>query len=163
VQAATVLVDLQGPLSDAEANVDRQLKAMRDGSAIRASLETNPRLKLELAKNRPAANAALGRVGAMQADALGPILREMPAATRQAAIRAYAGRFTVAELEALAAFYRSPAGAKLARLQPEISREVGREVGQRFQSRLQAAEKVLQPKIAAELKAAFPQPAEKAR
>lgn len=154
--AATAVVNLTNPPARAQAQLDAQLKAMRNGDAVRAMLGQNPRFKQEAAKNQPAFNAALARIGAMQADAVGPIQREMMTASRAALIDGYAANFTVAELNAIAAFYKSPAGAKLLARQPAIGMEVNRQMQAKFGPRIVAAEKAVGPKIEAELKKLFP-------
>jgi hypothetical protein len=159
MKSAAAVVELQNPSARASAQLEAQLKAMRSGEAIRAMLSQNPRFKQEAAKNQPAFNAALARMGAMQADALGPIQREMLAASRQVAIAAYAREFTAAELDQIAAFYRSPAGAKLLARQGAINAEVGKAMQQKYAARVQAAEKAVGPKIEAELRKLFPQQA----
>lgn len=158
-KAAAAVVDLQNPAARANAGLEAQLKAMRNGDVIRGMLSQNPAFKQEAAKNQPAFNAAIARMGAMQADALGPIQREMLTASRQVAINAYAREFTAAELEQIAAFYRSPTGAKLLARQNAINAEVGKSMQQKFGPRVQAAEKSVGPKIEAELRKLFPQQA----
>lgn len=156
VRAATAVVDLANPPARAKAGLEAQLKEMRAGAAIRALFANNPRFRAEAAKNQPAFNSAIARMGAMQADALGPILTEMQAASREVAIEAHARSFTEAELDQIAAFYRSPAGRKLIDRQPAIAAEVSRMIAQRFAPRMQAAEKSIAPKLEAELKKLFP-------
>ena len=158
-KSAAAVVELQNPSARASAQLEAQLKAMRSGEAIRAMLSQNPRFKQEAAKNQPAFNAALARMGAMQADALGPIQREMLTASRQVAVAAYAREFTAAELDQIAAFYKSPAGAKLLARQGAINAEVGKAMQQKYGARVQAAEKSVGPKIEAELRKLFPQQA----
>ena len=158
-KSATAVVELQNPTARANAALEAQLKAMRNGDAIRGMLGQNPRFKQEAAKNQPAFNAAIARMGALQADALGPIQREMLTASRQTAIQAYARQFTAAELDQIAAFYRSPAGAKLVARQGAINAEVSNAMQQKFAPRIQAAEKAVGPKIEAELRKLFPQQA----
>jgi hypothetical protein len=150
-KSAAVVVDLTNPPARANAQLEAQLKAMRNGDAVRAMLSQNPAFRQEAAKNQPAFNATLARMGAMQADALGPIQREMLTASRAAATDAYATRFTAAELDAIAAFYRSPAGAKLLAQQPAINQEVAKAMQTKFGPRIQAAEKSVGPKMQAEL------------
>jgi hypothetical protein len=158
--AATALVDLIAPLPQAQAAMDQQLAAMRKGEAIRAMLANSPqtaqRYQMEAAKNQPAFNQGLARIGAMQAEAIGPIMKEMVPATRKASIDAYAGAFTAAELQAITAFYRTPAGAKLLRAQPQVQQQVNRQISQQFAPRMQKAEQGLAPKIQAELQKLFP-------
>jgi hypothetical protein len=155
-KSAAAVVELQNPTARANAQLEAQLKAMRNGDALRAMLSQNPAFKQEAAKNQPAFNATLARAGAIQADALGPIQREMLASSRQVAIAAYAREFTAAELDQIAAFYRSPAGAKLLARQNAINAEVGKAMQQKYGARVQAAEKAAGPKIEAELRKLAP-------
>lgn len=158
-KSASAVVDLASPPARSSAQLEAQLKAMRSGDALRQMLNQNPRFRQEAAKNQPAFNSTLARMGAMQADALGPIQREMLAASRAAAIETYATRFTAAELDAIAAFYRSPAGAKLLSQQSAINAEVGKQMQTKFGPRVQAAEKSVGPKMDAELRKLMPQQA----
>lgn len=156
---ATQLVDQISPPARSRAQLDAQMKDIRSGAVIRAQLGQNPRFAQEAAKNQPAFNSAIGRIGALQADALGPIRLEMLNASRQEAIAAYARNFTAEELTAILAFYKSPAGTKLAGTQSRINAEVGATMQTKFAQRLMNAEKATAPKIEAELKKLFPAPA----
>jgi len=156
-QLAAALVDLTNPPAAGTAQIEQQLKAMRDGQAVRGVLSQNPQLRMELAKNTPAANAGIARVGAAQADAMGPILREMQTAGRQASIDAYARNFTAAELQAILAFNRSPVGAKLMRMQPQMARAVNSDLQAKFGPRVQAVEKSLATRLQSEMPKMFPQ------
>jgi hypothetical protein len=155
--AATELVDVLMPAGQARSAVDAQVRSIREGQMVRAMIGANPQGKAELAKNAPATNAAIGRMGAIQADALGPIFTEMQAASRQAAIANYARSFSVEELRAITAFYRTPAGSKLARSQGQVMAEAGRQVQQQFGPRIEAAQKRIGPQLEAEFKKGFPQ------
>ena len=55
------------------------------------------------------------------------------------AVEVYAPRFTTEEIRQLIAFYKTPIGNKLAKLQPEISGEVGRKMGAVMVQRLPEA------------------------
>jgi len=154
--AATALVDLLSPPAQQQALLDRQLAEMRKGAAIRGLLGSNPRFRMEEAKKQPAFEATLARMGTIQADSMGPILKEMIPAQRSATIAAYAKAFTPAELNAIAAFYRSPAGVKFARVQPQIGAQVGKDMAQRFGPRMETAQKNIGPKLDAELKKLLP-------
>lgn len=154
--AATALVNVLAPAEAEKQLLDRQLADMRTGAAIRQMFSGNPRFQTEAAKNQPAFNQALARMGAMQADAVGPVMREMLPATRSATIAAYAKAFTAAELTQLATFFKSPAGAKFMRIQPQIQADVGKQMQARFGPRLEAAQKSVTPKLEAELKKLFP-------
>ncbi len=158
--AATALVDVIAPLPQAQAQLEAQLGEMRKGAAVRAMLASNPRYQMEAAKNQPAFNQGIARIGAMQADAVGPIMREMVPATRKATIAAYASAFTPAELTAITAFYKTPAGQKLIRQQAQLQGQVNQQMAQQYGPRMAAAQQALAPKIDAELKKLFPpQPA----
>lgn len=157
--AATALVDLISPLAQAQQQLETQLGEMRKGAAVRAMLAGNPRFQMEAAKNQPAFNQGIARIGAMQADAVGPIMREMVPATRKATIAAYAAAFTPAELAAITAFYRTPAGQKLLRLQPQLQAQVNQQMAQQFGARLASAQQALAPKMDAELRKLFPEQA----
>jgi hypothetical protein len=155
-RAATELVDLLTPQAQAKANLDRQLNEMRQGAGIRAAFGNNPRFQMEAAKNQPSFNAALARMGAMQAETLGPILTDMQTASRQLTIETYAKTYSAEELRAILAFFRSPAGAKWVRQQPQVTAEVNRTLQQRFGPRLETAQKSVGPRVEAELKKLFP-------
>ncbi|WP_448582002.1 DUF2059 domain-containing protein [Thermaurantiacus sp.] len=154
--AATTLVDLIAPLPAAQAQLEAQLGEMRKGAAVRAMLGGNPRYQMEAAKNQPTFNQGIARIGAMQADTLGPIMREMVPATRKATIAAYAAAFTPAELAAITAFYKSSAGQKLLRQQPQLQARVNQQMAQQFGPRMTSAQQSLAPKIDAELRKLFP-------
>jgi hypothetical protein len=156
VASATVLIDLLTPPASSKAALDQQLAGVRQGNLIRAQLGNNPRFKEKADKNDPALASALSRMGAQQADALGPIYTETQGAVRATSVQAYATNFTIAELNAAATFYRTPVGTKLLATQPRIAALVNQRVQQQYAPRLQAAQQGLAPKLDAELKALFP-------
>ncbi len=156
VAAATTLVDVQTPPAASKAALDAQLREMRQGAAVRAMLSQNPGFKAEAAKNQPAFNSAMARMGAIQADAIGPIMVEMQKASRSAAIDTFAKNFTAAELQQITAFYRSPVGAKLLARQGAMSQDIARQVQTRFGPRMEAAQKAIAPKMQAELQKLAP-------
>lgn len=156
VKAATALVDTIIPQAAAKAQLDQQIAQIRSGAGVRAMLSANPALKAELAKNSPAVTAGLGRMGAIQADAVGPIMREMQASARAEQIASFARNFTADELNQIAAFYRTPAGAKFLARQGAVAADVAKSNTQKFGPRMQAAEKAVAPKLDAELRKTFP-------
>jgi hypothetical protein len=154
--SATVLVDTLTPPATSKAALEQQMAGVRQGNLIRAQLGNNPRFRETAQKNEPGFAAAMARMGNLQADALAPIYTEMQAAVRTATIQAYASNFTIDELNAATAFYRTSTGAKLLRTQPQLAAQVNQNVQQQFTPRLQAAQQGLAPKLDAELKALFP-------
>jgi hypothetical protein len=162
--AATELVDTMTSPAASKAGLAAQIKAVREGQMVRAMLQNNPQYRTEAAKNQPVFNSGIARMGAMQADALGPIMLESQAASRQIAISAYAKAFTAEELKVITAFYRTATGAKLLRTQPQVGQEVNKGVQAKYGARLEAAQKALAPKIQAELRKIMPaQPPGKAK
>jgi hypothetical protein len=155
-KAATALVDTIVPQAVAKAQLDQQIAQIRAGAGVRAMLSANPALKTELAKNSPAVNAGIGRMGAIQADAVGPIMREMQASARAEQIASFARNFTAAELAQITAFYRTPAGAKFLAKQGAVTADVAKSNAQKFGARMQAAERAAAPKLEAELRKTFP-------
>jgi len=151
IAAATVLVDLQTPPGAAKAALDNQLREMRQGAAIRAMMSSNPAFRAEAAKNQPAFNSAMARMGAIQADAVGPIMVDMQKASRTIAIDTFARNFSAAELQQITAFYKSPTGAKLLARQGQMSQDIAKQVQARFGPRMEAAQKAVAPKLQAEL------------
>ena len=156
IKAATALVDTIVPPAAAKEQMDKQISQIRSGAGIRTMLSGNPQLKAELAKNSPAVNAGIGRMGAIQADAVGPIMREMQASARAEQIASFARNFTAAELAQITAFYRTPAGAKFLAKQGAVTADVAKSNAQKFGARMQAAERAAAPKLEAELRKTFP-------
>lgn len=156
VKAATALVDTLIPPASANAQLDRQIAQIRSGAGVRAMLSGNPALKAELAKNSPAVNAGIGRMGAIQADAVAPIMREMQTSARAEQIASFARNFTADELSQVAAFYRTPAGMKFLARQGVVTSDVAKSNATKFGPRMQAAEKAVAPKLDAELRKTFP-------
>ena len=154
--AAQTLVDTIAPRAAATAQLNRQLEQMRSGSSVRAMLSANPRIRAELAKNSPAIEAGLARMGAIQADALEPILREMQDSARAAQVAAFAENFSVEEMREITAFYQSPAGAKLRDRQGALAADVARNNSEKFATRMRAAEQSIAPRLDAELRKLFP-------
>lgn len=156
--AATILADLLSPPDVANARIERQISEMRSGEPFRQSLARDPQLRTELARNSPAVNAAIARIGELQATTMAPILRAMQADARRQQIARLAHDFTAAELAEITAFYRTAAGQKLLATQAEIARDVARSNIEKFAPRIQAAEKAMAPRIQAELKQIRPDP-----
>jgi len=156
IEAARTLVETITPESAATAQLEQRLREIRSGSGIRAMLSSNPRMRAELAKNSPATEAGLARMGKIQADALEPILREMQNSGRAVQAASFAELFTTAELREITAFYRSPAGAKLLATQGKVAAAVTSSNNEKFQTRLRSAEQAIAPQLDQELRKLFP-------
>lgn len=156
VKAATVVVDLVNPPARGQAQLEQQIKQMRSGAQVRAMISQSPGFKEAEAKNKAGFAAAFSRIGALQADTMAPIQRDMLAASRQTAIAAYARDFTVAELNAIATFFRTAPGTKFLAKQGQVNAEVAKANQAKFAPRIQAADKAISPKINAELQKLAP-------
>lgn len=156
IATATAIVEKTNPSAAATAQVEAQIKQMRSGNAVRAMLSQSDRLRMELAKNQPSVNASIARLGEAQANAMGPILRDMQKTSRQAMIAGYAANFSVPELQQINSFFQTPAGAKFLQRQPVISRAVS-DSQQKYGPRIQAAEKAFGAQLQTEVPKMFPQ------
>lgn len=155
-KVATALVEILSPADRVRARVEQQVESMRNGDTIRQTLNRNPRFRAELARNSPAIEAGIRRIGKLQADTLGPVLMDMQDNSRQAHIAQLVARFSVAELRQITAFYKTTAGAKFLQQQGEISAAVARSNMENHGQRLQDAEKSITTEISNELRQMFP-------
>lgn len=154
---ATQIVDMQSPQATIKAQLDAELKAMREGQGIRRRMAQSPAYQADAARDDPAFNAAVARMGALEADAVGPVMRDMQATNRQLRINSYVEQFSVAELQEILKFLHSPAGRKLTESQPKIRNDIGQKLQAEFGPKMQAAQRSAGPKIQAELQKLFPQ------
>ncbi len=160
IGSATAMVEAISPAAREKTAFDAQMANIRRGALLAQMIGNNPRVREAAQKDKAAVEAMLGRAGALQADALAPIFAQRVAAIRQGNIQAFASRFTIAELNAIAAFYKSGAGAKLLTAQPTIAAEVTRTVNAQYAPNVEAAQKAIAPRVEAEIKTMFPdQPA----
>lgn len=158
--SATAMIEAISPKAREQAALETQIANIRRGALVAQQIGRNARVQQAAKDNKVALEAMLARAGALQADALAPIFRQRAEATREATIKAYASRFTIAELNAITAFYKSGPGAKLLGAQPGIAADVNRTVNARFAPNVQAAQETVAPQVAAEVKKMFPdQPA----
>jgi hypothetical protein len=156
VAAAAAMVEAISPAAAEKAALDQQLANIRRGALIFQLIANNQQVQAAVQNNRAGVEAMLARAGAIQADALAPIFSQQQAAVRQASVQAYAQQFTIAELNAISAFYRSAAGQKLRTTQPQIAQTVGRQVQQQFAQALQNANQSVAPRVRTEVNSLFP-------
>lgn len=160
VAAATAMIEAISPQTREKAAMDAQVANIRRGALIAQMIGANPRVREAAQKDKPGVEAMLGRAGAIQADALTPIFVQRAAAIRAATIQAYASQFTIAEMAAITAFYRTGPGAKLLTAQPSIAQRVNAQVNAQYGPNVEAAQKAIAPRIEAEVKKLIPdQPA----
>lgn len=154
---ATRIVELQSPAAAVKAQLDTEMKALREGQGIRRRMAQSPAYQAAASRNEPKFNAAIARMGTIEADAVEPVMRDMQAANRQLRINSYVERFAVAELQEILKFLQSPTGRKLTGAQTQINADVARKLQAEFGPKVQAAQRTAGPKIQAELEKLFPQ------
>lgn len=160
IAAATAMIETISPRAREQAALDAQLAGIRRGALLARQIGANPRVQQAAKDKKAEVEAMLGRAGAIQADALTPIFRQRANAIREETVKAYASQFTIAELNAIAAFYKSGPGTKLLGAQPGIAAQVNQQVNAQYAPNVEAAQKGIAPRIEAEVKKMFPdQPA----
>jgi hypothetical protein len=150
--AATRLVEQLDVRGQLQRSLMGNVAAMRSGAAIRSMLAQQPGFIGAYQANRARFDPALKKAGAIQADVSEKIIREnTPAAVKEAAL-AYARNYTLAELQGLSAFYRTPLGQAFNAKQGKVSGEVvagtGRVIGQKIDAGMEAAAPRLQAALA---------------
>ena len=146
IAAARALVqqlDVQGQINR---SLTQNVEMMRSGVAMRSMLAQQPGFAQAYTANRPRFDAALKNAGAIQARIAEKIIRENTPAIVAMAEKAYARNYTAAELQGLAAFFRTPLGQALNTRQPRVTAEIG-----------EASTRIISEKIDAGMKAAAPQ------
>lgn len=151
LQAATALITQIGLKRQLETQMSRTVAQMRTGVVVRAMLAQQPGFVQAYQANKATFDPALQKAGAIQADiAQGIINQNMPALVN-AARDAYARQFSAAELNALVAFYKSPAGIALQQKQGAVSGEIAQETARLIGARIDAAMQANAPKLRAAL------------
>ncbi|MBC7505598.1 MAG: DUF2059 domain-containing protein [Sandarakinorhabdus sp.] len=146
VTAARALVqqlDVQGQVNR---SLNQNVEMMRSGVAMRSMLAQQPGFAQAYAANRPRFDAALKNAGAIQAKVAEKVIRENTGAIAEMAVTAYARNYSAAEIQGLAAFFKTPLGQALNSRQGRVTAEIG-----------QASTRMISEKIDAGMKAAAPQ------
>ncbi|WP_310496381.1 DUF2059 domain-containing protein [Sandarakinorhabdus sp.] len=139
VKAASALVQQLGLKGQIDAQMKQTLGLMRQGVAVRAMLAQQPGFVQAYRANPGRFDPTLKKVGAMQAEIAQKVVIANTPAVVQAAVNSYARQYTVAELNGLAAFYRSPLGVALNRKQPRVLAEIGQATNGILGARIDAA------------------------
>lgn len=156
VAAARRLIELLDVAAVMGGGLVEMENELRSGAGLSASLDRNPATRMERAKNPQAWDAAIKRIGAMQADAVRAIVEGVTPQVVEATIAIYARNFTVGDLDALIAFYQTPVGIKLRDRMPAISAESAKLVQTLVMPRVAEKMQSLQPKVQAELAPLMP-------
>lgn len=150
--AATQLVQLLDIKGDLAAQGNQTVQQMSQGLAIRAQLAQQPGfIPLYQAKHAQI-DPILKKAGAIQAGIARQVFAQQSGAVVQGATRAYAQTYSLAELNGLIAFYKSPLGqafrTKQGRVMGAIAQGSGQLIGRKIQEGMKAQEKQLQAALA---------------
>lgn len=146
VTAARVLVQQLDIQAQVNRSLAQNVEMMRSGVAMRSMLAQQPGFAQAYAANRPRFDAALKNAGAIQARIAEKVIRENSGAVAEVAVKAYARNYTAAELQGLAAFFKTPLGQALNSRQGRVTGEIA-----------EGSTRMISDKIDAGMKAAAPQ------
>lgn len=140
--AADALVVQLGIRPQLQAQMNSNIAQMKSGAVVRAMLAQQPGFIPAYQANKARFDVALGKAGAIQADVAQKVVTQNLNAVLAEAANAYARTFTVAELNGMLAFYRSPLGQAMQKKQPLVANQIGqataRLIGQKIDSAMQA-------------------------
>lgn len=130
---------------------DRIIAQMRSGAALSTYVDQNPQMRMKRASNPQAWDAALARLGAKQAAAMEKIMADLQPEVETRTIRLYAENFSVADLKAITAFYKTPLGKRMIDTMPAVMSQTMSWVQTEIPKRIAPAMAELQPEIQREL------------
>jgi hypothetical protein len=161
-QAAAALVAQLGIKAQLERQMAATVSQMRSGAVLRAMLAGQPGFIPAYEANKAKFDATLAKAGAIQADIAQGVINQNLNGVVADATAAYARQFTLAELNGLLAFYRSPLGQTLQQKQPAVANQIARatatRIGQKIDAAMQANQGKLRDALAPLNSAATPAP-----
>jgi hypothetical protein len=125
MQAATTLITQLGLKTQLQNQMAGTVKQMQSGVVVRSMLAQQPGFIPAYQANKAKFDVALKKAGAIQASVAQGVINQNLNNVVTAARDAYARQYTAAELNALIAFYRSPAGQALQKKQGAVQNEIG--------------------------------------
>ncbi|WP_426169756.1 DUF2059 domain-containing protein [Sandarakinorhabdus sp. DWP1-3-1] len=143
----------------------QNVQVMRSGVAMRALLSQQPGFVPAYQANKAKFDPILQKAGGIQADIADNVMRDNASAVVDAAVRSYAANYTLAELQGLSAFYKTPLGqsffAKDGRVRAEINESGNKIMGAKLQTAMQANASRISAALAPLKTIAGPKPAAK--
>ncbi|WP_353217862.1 DUF2059 domain-containing protein [Sandarakinorhabdus sp.] len=139
LQAAAALVAQLGLKSQLQTQMASTVKQMRSGFVVRAMLAQQPGFVPAYQANKAKFDVALQKAGAIQADIAQTVINQNIGSVVTAARDAYARQYTAAELNGLAAFYRSPLGVALQKKQGAVQNEIGQQTARLIGTKIDMA------------------------
>lgn len=150
--AAGQLVQLLDIKGDLAAQANQTVQQMAQGLTIRAQLAQQPGFVPLYQAKQAQIDPILKKAGAIQAGVARQVFAQQSGAVVAGATRAYAQTYSLAELNGLIAFYRSPLGqafrSKQGRVMGAIAQGSGQLIGRKIQEGMKAQEKQLQAALA---------------
>lgn len=147
LQSAAVIVTQLNIKAKLQQQMANSIAQMKSGAVIRAMLAQQPGFVPAYQANKAKFDPVLAKAGAIQAEIAQGVVNENLNSVVTAATQAYARQFTKAELDAMLAFYRTPAGQAMMRKEPAVAAELanasGRLIGAKIDAAMQANAKRL--------------------
>jgi len=147
LQAANALVAQLGLKAQLQAQMANTVKQMRSGMVVRAMLAQQPGFVPAYQANKAKFDVALKKAGAIQADIAQGVINQNLNGVVGAARDAYARQYTLAELNGLTAFYRSPVGQALQKKQGAVQNEIGLQTARMIGAKIDTAMQANGPKL----------------
>lgn len=141
MKAATELVQLLNVRGEIQRNLSQNIAAMKTGYALRQVLAQQPGFVPAYQANKAKFDPALQKAGAIQAEVAQKVINANLNAVVDAAVKSYARNYTLAELQGLTNFYRTPLGKVFYQRQAKVSSEIGQATGQIIGVKMDAAMK----------------------
>lgn len=151
-QAAAALVAQLGIKAQLQRQMAQSVTQMKSGAVVRAMLAQSPGFIQAYQANKAKFDPVMARAGAIQAEVAQQVINQNLDAVVNDAITAYATQFTVAELNGLSAFYRSPLGQALQAKQPTVAAQIARATSTRIGVKIDEAMKANQNRLREALK-----------
>lgn len=139
MQAAAGVVAQLGIKGRLQQQMAGNVAQMKSGAVIRAMLAQQPGFIPAYQANKAKFDPVLAKAGAIQAEIAQGVINQNLDAVVAAATRAYAQQFTAAELNAMVAFYRTPAGQAMLRKEPAVAAAISNATGQLIGAKIDAA------------------------
>lgn len=149
--AAVTLVAQLGIKAQLQQQMANTVAQMRSGAVIRAMLAQQPGFVPAYQANKAKFDPVLAKAGAIQADVAQGVINQNLNLVLADAATAYARNYSLAELNGLIAFYRSPLGMALQRKQPVVASAIGQATATRLGARIDAAMQANQARLRAAL------------
>jgi|GEM_PF-970072 hypothetical protein len=151
VAAARALVTQLDLPNQINRSLTQNVEMMRSGAAMRSMLAQQPGFIPAYNANRPKFDAALKNAGAIQARIAEKVIRENAGAVVDVAVQAYARNYSAAELQGLAAFFKTPLGQALNSRQSRVTAEIGEASNRAIASKIDAGMRAAAPQLQAAL------------